>query len=172
MRASRGEQVSLDCLTEGEPPAAVEWMKDGVRLQESDRVQVQPNGTLWITDVRSSPEQSDKGVYQCLAQNKHGAMLSQRSRLSIPGACNETFSLQKCRPNIYRGHVMRGSTDRFSCCVSTLYAVLAAASNAIVCWPATHRNLLKAIRWLPLSPVAREERIKACCGHICVYSTP
>lgn len=103
MRASGGEQVSLACQAEGEPPVTVQWMKDGVRLQESERVQVKPNGTLYITDVRTSPEQSDEGFYQCLAQNKHGAILSQRSRLTISGAYNDTFSFQnRCKKNIWQ----------------------------------------------------------------------
>lgn len=85
VRTSRGEQVSLDCQAEGEPPVSVQWMKDGVRLQENHRLQFLSNGTLYISNVWSSPEQSDEGFYQCLAQNKHGAILSQRSHLTISG---------------------------------------------------------------------------------------
>ncbi|KAI7811710.1 Protogenin B [Triplophysa rosa] len=127
VRASGGEQVSLDCLAEGEPPAAVEWMKDGIRVQESDRVQVLANGTLSITDVRSSPEQSDEGVYQCLAQNKHGAILSQRSRLAIPGMLSMVSQPVPVKVSL-------GSVVRFSCSVS-------GDAAPVITWDLNQRSL-------------------------------
>uniref|UniRef100_A0A673IPA2 Ig-like domain-containing protein n=1 Tax=Sinocyclocheilus rhinocerous TaxID=307959 RepID=A0A673IPA2_9TELE len=77
--ASHGERVILDCQAQGESPVGVRWRKNGLQLHESGRLRVLSNGSLCI----SSSAQSDEGFYQCLAQNRYGAVLSQRSRLTI-----------------------------------------------------------------------------------------
>lgn len=73
----------LDCQAHGQPPVTIKWLKNGVRLAESKHIQFLPNGSLYIPKVKHNKEDSDEGFYQCLSQNKYGAILSQRSRLTI-----------------------------------------------------------------------------------------
>nr|XP_055049304.1 protogenin B [Misgurnus anguillicaudatus] len=127
VQTSQGEQVSLDCRAEGEPPVSVQWMKDGVRLQENHRLQLLSNGTLYISNVWSSPEQSDEGFYQCLAQNKHGAILSQRSHLTISGM----LSIISHPVSV---EITAGSVARFSCSVNGRPA-------AVITWDFNQRSL-------------------------------
>ena len=73
----------LDCQAHGQPPVTIKWLKNGVRLAESEHVRFLPNGSLYIPKIKHTREDSDEGFYQCLSQNKYGAILSQRSRLTI-----------------------------------------------------------------------------------------
>uniref|UniRef100_A0A8C1TFK0 Ig-like domain-containing protein n=1 Tax=Cyprinus carpio TaxID=7962 RepID=A0A8C1TFK0_CYPCA len=81
--ASLGERVLLDCQAQGESPVSLRWRRDGVQLQESGGVRVLSNGSLFI----SSSAPADQGFYQCLARNRHGAVLSRTSQLTVSGAC-------------------------------------------------------------------------------------
>lgn len=82
--AVRREAVILDCHAKGEAPIDVRWLKNGARVAENDRVYLLSNGSLYISEVESRRgDKSDEGLYQCLAQNKYGAILSQRARLTI-----------------------------------------------------------------------------------------
>lgn len=73
----------LDCQAHGQPPVTIRWLKNGVRLAESEHVHLLPNGSLYIPKIKHTEEESDEGFYQCLSQNKYGAILSQRSHLTI-----------------------------------------------------------------------------------------
>lgn len=77
------DPVTLDCVAHGQPPITIRWLRNGVRVEESERLQILSNGSLYIPEVRRDGEESDKGFYQCLSQNRYGAILSQRSRLTI-----------------------------------------------------------------------------------------
>uniref|UniRef100_A0A8C1Q7S6 Protogenin homolog b (Gallus gallus) n=1 Tax=Cyprinus carpio TaxID=7962 RepID=A0A8C1Q7S6_CYPCA len=79
--ASLGERVVLDCQAQGESPVSLRWRRDGVQLQESGGVRVLSNGSLFI----SSSAPADQGFYQCLAHNRHGAVLSRTSQLTVSG---------------------------------------------------------------------------------------
>lgn len=82
--AIRRDAVILDCQAQGEPPIDVRWLKNGVKVVENDRVYLLSNGSLYISEVESRRgDKSDEGLYQCLAQNKYGAILSQKARLTI-----------------------------------------------------------------------------------------
>uniref|UniRef100_A0A671N051 Ig-like domain-containing protein n=1 Tax=Sinocyclocheilus anshuiensis TaxID=1608454 RepID=A0A671N051_9TELE len=113
--ASHGERVILDCQAQGESPVGVRWRKNGLQLHESGRLRVLSNGSLCI----SSSAQSDEGFYQCLAQNRYGAVLSQRSRLTI----SSTYGCD---------HFTLGSVARFSCAVS---------GSAVISWELNQRPL-------------------------------
>ncbi|KAM4748996.1 protogenin [Rhinophrynus dorsalis] len=81
---SRKDAVVLDCQAHGEAPISVTWMKNGVKISESERISMLYNGSLYIREVEGRKgEQSDEGFYQCMALNKCGAILSQRAHLSI-----------------------------------------------------------------------------------------
>lgn len=80
----RKDVVIMDCQAQGELPIRIRWLKNGSPVVESDHVYQLPNGSLFIseTEIRKG-EKSDEGSYQCLAQNKYGAILSQKARLTI-----------------------------------------------------------------------------------------
>ncbi|KAF7656337.1 hypothetical protein LDENG_00042810 [Lucifuga dentata] len=102
----------LDCQAHGQPPVAIKWLKNGVQLAESEHIQFLPNGSLYIPKVKHTKENSDEGFYQCLSQNKYGAILSQRSRLTI--ASISEFVVHPV-PMV----VIEGSVARFSCVVTS-----------------------------------------------------
>uniref|UniRef100_A0A672I590 Protogenin n=1 Tax=Salarias fasciatus TaxID=181472 RepID=A0A672I590_SALFA len=80
----RKEAVILDCQARGEAPIDVRWLKNEVKVVENERVYRLSNGSLYIAEVESRRgDKSDEGLYQCLAQNKYGAILSQKARLTI-----------------------------------------------------------------------------------------
>lgn len=84
MTVMRKDAVILDCQAHGEAPIAVKWLKNGVHIAENDRIYLLSNGSLYIAEVESRRgDKSDEGFYQCLAQNKYGAILSQKARLTI-----------------------------------------------------------------------------------------
>ncbi|XP_047435816.1 protogenin A [Mugil cephalus] len=108
----RKETVILDCQARGEAPIDVRWLKNGVKVVESERVYLLSNGSLYISEVESRRgDKSDEGLYQCLAQNKYGAILSQKARLTI--ASISSFAIQPT--SIV---VTEGSVARFSCKIS------------------------------------------------------
>ncbi|XP_051236606.1 protogenin B-like isoform X2 [Dicentrarchus labrax] len=102
----------LDCQAHGQPPVTIKWLKNGVRLAESEHVQFLSNGSLYIPKIKHTKEESDEGFYQCLSQNKYGAILSQRSRLTI--ASISEFLLHPV-PMV----VTEGLVARFSCAVTS-----------------------------------------------------
>ncbi|XP_036400225.1 protogenin A [Megalops cyprinoides] len=105
----RKDPVILDCQAHGEAPIAVRWLKNGVMLSESERVYLLSNGSLYISEVESRKgDKSDEGFYQCLAQNKYGAILSQKARLTI--ASISPFVIQPTSVV-----VTEGSVARFTC---------------------------------------------------------
>ncbi|XP_034540966.1 protogenin B-like [Notolabrus celidotus] len=106
------DSAVLDCQAHGQPPVTIKWLKNGVRLAESEHIQFLPNGSLHIPKIKHTKEESDEGFYQCLSQNKYGAILSQRSRLTI--ASISEFVLHPV-PMV----VTEGSVARFSCAATS-----------------------------------------------------
>ncbi|XP_028285781.1 protogenin B-like [Parambassis ranga] len=102
----------LDCQAHGQPPVTIKWLKNGVKLSETEHIQFLPNGSLYIPKIKHTKEYSDEGFYQCLSQNKYGAILSQRSRLTI--ASISEFVLHPVPMT-----VTEGSVARFSCAVTS-----------------------------------------------------
>ncbi|XP_034045703.1 protogenin A [Thalassophryne amazonica] len=110
--AMRKEAVILDCQAHGEAPIDVIWIKNGVKVVEKERLYHLTNGSLYISEVESRRgDKSDEGFYQCLAQNKYGAILSQKACLTI--ASISSFAIQPTSLV-----VTEGSVARFSCKVS------------------------------------------------------
>ncbi|KAM9545196.1 protogenin A-like [Salvelinus alpinus] len=108
----RKDAVILDCQAHGESPIAIRWLKNGVKVAENDRVYILSNGSLSIPEVESRRgDKSDEGFYQCLAQNKYGAILSQKVCLTIASISpftNQPTSIV----------VTEGSVARFTCKVT------------------------------------------------------
>lgn len=81
---SRKDPVVLDCQARGEAPITITWLKNGGKVSENERIYTLSNGSLYISEVEGKKgELSDEGFYQCLALNKYGAILSQKSHLTL-----------------------------------------------------------------------------------------
>ncbi|XP_048403537.2 contactin-4-like isoform X2 [Stegostoma tigrinum] len=64
-----GESLQWNCKASGEPKPSHRWLKNGKPLITEERIQVE-KGTLFIRAVNLS----DSGMYQCVAENKHGVI--------------------------------------------------------------------------------------------------
>ncbi|KAM8926615.1 contactin-4 isoform 4-T4 [Lycaon pictus] len=65
------ENVFWECKANGRPKPTYRWLKNGEPLLTRDRIQIE-QGMLNITIVNLS----DAGMYQCVAENKHGVIFS------------------------------------------------------------------------------------------------
>ncbi|XP_020041490.1 protogenin isoform X2 [Castor canadensis] len=110
---TRKDPVFLDCHAHGEVPIKVTWLKNGAKVSENKRIQVLSNGSLYISEVEGRRgEQSDEGVYQCLAVNKYGAILSQKAHLTL--STISAFEVQPVSTEVHEGGVAR-----FTCKISS-----------------------------------------------------
>ncbi|XP_063112265.1 contactin-5 [Cavia porcellus] len=64
-----GSPLRWECKATGKPRPTYRWLKNGVPLLPQTRIHT-VNGVLMIHSVN----QSDSGMYQCLAENKYGAI--------------------------------------------------------------------------------------------------
>ncbi|XP_029457354.1 contactin-4 isoform X2 [Rhinatrema bivittatum] len=65
------ENIFWECKASGRPKPSYHWLKNGEPLEARDRIQLE-HGALTISAVNVS----DSGMYQCVAENKHGMILS------------------------------------------------------------------------------------------------
>nr|XP_033781751.1 contactin-4-like [Geotrypetes seraphini] len=65
------ENIFWECKATGRPKPSYHWLKNGEHLEAQDRLHLE-HGALTITAVNVS----DSGMYQCVAENKHGMILS------------------------------------------------------------------------------------------------
>ncbi|XP_054833609.1 contactin-4 [Eublepharis macularius] len=63
------ENIFWECKANGRPKPSYSWLKDGESLIPQERIQIE-HGTLTITSVNLS----DTGMYQCMAENRHGVI--------------------------------------------------------------------------------------------------
>ncbi|XP_063632810.1 peroxidasin [Cydia splendana] len=66
--AYKGTSVQLPCEVESDPPASVEWTKDGTSILLEDRILITLIGSLIINNLTLI----DTGRYECLAFNENG----------------------------------------------------------------------------------------------------
>ncbi|XP_041930380.1 immunoglobulin superfamily DCC subclass member 4 isoform X1 [Alosa sapidissima] len=84
---SRGNTARFVCNSSGDPPPALQWLRNGQPVQPNGRVKAQSPGVLLINQL--GPD--DAGYYQCLAANSLGtacatAKLSVIVREGLPSA--------------------------------------------------------------------------------------
>ncbi|XP_050835399.1 contactin-4 isoform X1 [Serinus canaria] len=77
VRAAIEERVSWECRASGRPKPSYRWLKDGEPLLPQGRVQLE-QGSLTIANVSLS----DAGMYQCVAENRHGVIFA-NAELSV-----------------------------------------------------------------------------------------
>ncbi|XP_024916049.1 contactin-3 isoform X2 [Cynoglossus semilaevis] len=65
------ENLFWECKANGKPKPSYSWLKNGELVIAEGRVQIE-NGVLSITVLNTS----DTGMYQCVAENKHGIIYS------------------------------------------------------------------------------------------------
>ncbi|XP_069851143.1 protogenin [Dipodomys merriami] len=110
---TRKDSLLLDCHAHGDVPIKVTWLKNGVKVSESKRIQVLSNGSLYIREAEGRRgEPTDEGFYQCLAMNKYGAILSQKAHLAL-----STISAFEVQPVSTKAH--EGGVARFACKISS-----------------------------------------------------
>ncbi|XP_031423000.2 contactin-3 isoform X2 [Clupea harengus] len=104
------EHLAWECKASGRPKPSYSWLKNGEMLTAEGRVQIE-NGVLSIVSLNLS----DAGMYQCVAENKHGIIYASAELMVL--ASPPSFSksplqaLQKarsgsevtmeCRPQAY-----------------------------------------------------------------------
>ncbi|EFB21034.1 hypothetical protein PANDA_019389, partial [Ailuropoda melanoleuca] len=88
-----GSPLRWECKSTGKPRPTYRWLKNGVPLLPQNRIEV-VNGLLMIHSVN----QSDAGMYQCLAENKYGAIYASAELKILASA--PTFVLNQLKKTI------------------------------------------------------------------------
>jgi len=83
-----GSEINIDCAVRGHPQPQVTWLKDGVLLEQSDRVKLSSNHSLMISGANGD----DSGTYTCQAINLIGSSISQIT-LTVEGKFEITNQL-------------------------------------------------------------------------------
>uniref|UniRef100_A0A1B0BT08 Ig-like domain-containing protein n=1 Tax=Glossina palpalis gambiensis TaxID=67801 RepID=A0A1B0BT08_9MUSC len=65
-------ELQLECHVRGSPTATVTWVKDGVKIEQSDKYQQIDHNDGKCELVVSEPVQADSGKYVCQAENRAG----------------------------------------------------------------------------------------------------
>ncbi|PWA23380.1 hypothetical protein CCH79_00016465 [Gambusia affinis] len=75
------ENLFWECKANGKPKPSYSWLKNGEQMMTEARVQIE-NGALSITALNLS----DSGMYQCVAENKHGSIYSSAQLMVLASA--------------------------------------------------------------------------------------
>ncbi|KAJ8000269.1 hypothetical protein DPEC_G00203090 [Dallia pectoralis] len=114
--AARDRPLMLDCRVEGEGPVLVTWRRGGAPVVAGQRVQILPNGTLFIRSFQKrgrdgGENETDVGEYDCAAQNRFGMLVSRKARVQLA-------SLPKFHTQPESMSVNEGGVARFQCLVN------------------------------------------------------
>ncbi|XP_070329764.1 contactin-5 isoform X2 [Odocoileus virginianus] len=88
-----GSPLRWECKATGKPRPTYRWLKNGAPLLPQSRVEM-VNGVLMIHNVN----QSDAGMYQCLAENKYGTIYASAELKILASA--PTFALNQLKKTI------------------------------------------------------------------------
>uniref|UniRef100_A0A8C3VNW5 Contactin-5 n=1 Tax=Catagonus wagneri TaxID=51154 RepID=A0A8C3VNW5_9CETA len=88
-----GSPLRWECKATGKPRPTYRWLKNGVPLLLQSRIEM-VNGVLTIHNVN----QSDAGMYQCLAENKYGVIYASAELKILASA--PTFALNQLKKTI------------------------------------------------------------------------
>ncbi|KAM6447254.1 contactin-5 isoform 2-T3 [Liasis olivaceus] len=88
-----GDQLRWECRASGKPRPTYRWLRNGIPLWPESRIEM-VNGVLMIHSVN----QSDAGMYQCVAENKHGAIYAGAELKILASA--PTFPLSQLKKTI------------------------------------------------------------------------
>lgn len=83
-----GEQVVLECLSNGTPKPKIKWTKDGIPLTASNRYHFTTEDQLLIIMETNT---DDSGTYQCKINNSLGIKIQETEVLILP--CKFFFNL-------------------------------------------------------------------------------
>ncbi|XP_067941385.1 papilin-like isoform X1 [Watersipora subatra] len=113
-----GDTLTLACITEGFPPAKVEWLKTDQKLPYDSRITITDH-TLEIRDL----EEDDSGFYTCIATNEHEA-LSLTTTIEVkpatsllPDSCTDSPDLANCQLIVY-----------YNFCLHPVYSIICCRS--------------------------------------------
>ncbi|XP_008846890.1 contactin-5 [Nannospalax galili] len=88
-----GSPLKWECKATGKPKPTYRWLKNGAPLLPQSRVDM-ANGVLMIHSVN----QSDAGMYQCLAENKYGGIYASAELKILASA--PSFALSQVKKTI------------------------------------------------------------------------
>uniref|UniRef100_A0A4W2G3I6 Contactin-5 n=1 Tax=Bos indicus x Bos taurus TaxID=30522 RepID=A0A4W2G3I6_BOBOX len=88
-----GSPLRWECKATGKPRPTYRWLKNGLPLLLQSRIEM-VNGVLMIHNVN----QSDAGMYQCLAENKYGTIYASAELKILASA--PTFALNQLKKTI------------------------------------------------------------------------
>nr|XP_013814045.1 PREDICTED: contactin-3 [Apteryx mantelli mantelli] len=105
VEAAVEDTLYWDCKASGKPKPSYRWLKNGDQLSIEGRIQIE-NGALTISNLNLT----DSGIYQCIAENKHGVIYSSAELRVVASAPD--FSKNPMKKMI---QVQIGSTVNFEC---------------------------------------------------------
>ncbi|XP_038617776.1 contactin-5 isoform X2 [Tachyglossus aculeatus] len=88
-----GSPLRWECKAIGKPRPTIRWLKNGLPLWPQSGIEM-ANGVLMIHNVN----QSDAGMYQCLAENKYGTIYANAELKILASA--PTFALNQLKQTI------------------------------------------------------------------------
>uniref|UniRef100_A0A3Q3WSF6 Uncharacterized protein n=1 Tax=Mola mola TaxID=94237 RepID=A0A3Q3WSF6_MOLML len=102
------ERLYWECRANGKPKPSYTWLKNGQQLLSGDRIHVE-DGVLSVSALTLS----DAGMYQCVAENKHGVIYF-AAELMVLGRmaffCPLNPQIIVAKESLSRGGIVRPST--------------------------------------------------------------
>jgi hypothetical protein len=72
-----GTRGILQCTASGTAPITYRWLRNGVSLTQKSTL----NGGVYL--IAQADRFKDTGLYQCIAENRLGSVLSNQARLTV-----------------------------------------------------------------------------------------
>lgn len=102
--AIEGESAELNCDADGQPEPSIEWYHNGQLIKASKHSRTTMGGSIQFLDIRppssfinsnintniNKQDQSDTGIYYCLAKNSLGQAKSRNASLQV--ACKYSMN--------------------------------------------------------------------------------